>query len=84
MLIVIGLLILWLAITGKLDRAAAAWDFLKGNTPALPAVGSSSSSASDSPEVAALSGILDPTTYHMQTMFNTLDPAIPSVKGGLL
>ena len=76
MLIVIGMLVLWLAITGKLDRLAASWDYLKGNTDALPASGGSAQSSN-------LAGVLDQSSWHMQNMVNTLSPTVELVKGGL-
>jgi hypothetical protein len=40
LLITIGLLVLWLAASGNLDRLGKAWDYVRGNTQSLANNGS--------------------------------------------
>lgn len=66
LLIVLGMLALWLAITGRFDRLATAWDYVRGSTDTLPTGGTSSAVATTAhaaelvaalPTVVQLSGL---------------------------
>jgi hypothetical protein len=65
-LLFLGLLILWLAVTGKLDRLWSGYDVATGKAP-LPA-------STDTTQPTAQ--ILDPATYHYGTMLHALTPGV--------
>ena len=71
LLIVIGLVLLWLATSGQLDRLGKAWDYVKSGAADVPAT-------TPAPAVAVpsvnLSALMDPATYHMQSMLTVLGP----------
>lgn len=71
LLIVIGLLVLWIAITGRLDRFAAAWKFATGAPDSTIA-------STDSLGVpASFGGAMLPGTYHAGQTIAALTPTIP-------
>ena len=78
LLIVIGLVLLWLATSGQIDRLGKAWDYVKSGAANVPA---------DTPAPAAkpvnLSALMDPATYHMQSMLTVLGPMAYTNPGGL-
>jgi multisubunit Na+/H+ antiporter MnhB subunit len=81
MLITIGMLVLWLAITGKLDRFATAWGYVKGEGE-LPEGGGTSivKPAAFNP----LDVLVDRDVLHTLVMADAIKPASMRVPGGVL
>jgi hypothetical protein len=79
LLITIGILFLWVAITGKITRFNDAWNYVKGgaNLPNDPA-------ASATPDVKPISNplsnplnnVVDPATWHVATTAFSLIPEV--------
>lgn len=69
-LILLGLLILWLATTGKLDRL---WKALGTDTPAATVPGVAAASATTAVNTVQ---VLDAASYHYGTMLDTLTPGL--------
>lgn len=84
LLIVIGLLLLWAAITGRLDRLATAWDFVKGDSE-LPAA-NSGGGATAAPIINQLNSLLHRDTYHVAAMQNAISGSngVQDYPGGVL
>lgn len=75
LMIALGLLVLWLAITGKLDRFASAWRYVTGGDPAAGTVpaGAVLPPASNSGGIHALSS---PAVFNSAAMVNSLSPTV--------
>ena len=72
LLIVIGLLLLWIMVTGQFDRLAKAWDYVRGNTGNLALSGGTQSGQ----------GITDFSNFHVESMLAQPDFSF-SNPGGL-
>lgn len=82
LLITIGLVLLWLATTGKIDKLGAAWDWVRDNTPSPESgpTGLLVKPTSTADRVKA--GILHTETFHMASMMDTLSGNL-AYPGGL-
>jgi hypothetical protein len=76
LLIAVGLLLLWLATTGRLDRLAAIWPFLTGATD-VPGGVASSGLAGGAP--SGIASLANPTTFHAGEMIAALTPTVATV-----
>lgn len=77
LLIAIGLFILWLASTGKLDQLWTGVAVAQGKVK-VPAQGASAGGGGSG------FAVLDPSTYHMENMLFALQPGVAmSHPGGL-
>jgi hypothetical protein len=72
LLITIGLLLLWLATTGRLDRVKAIWPFLSGATDVPGGVASSGGAVGTS---SGISSML-PSVFHNGSMIAALTPTV--------
>lgn len=78
LLIAIGLFILWLASTGKLDQLWTGVAVAQGKVK-VPAQGDASAGGGGSGFA-----VLDPSTYHMESMLFALQPSVAmSHPGGM-
>jgi len=68
LLIMIGLVVLWVAATGKLDQLANAWTVLSGKATATAANGANPQAASCDPS----KGICDYSNFHVANVLNTI------------
>lgn len=79
LLIVIGLLLLWLATSGNLDRLGIAWDYIVSDAT-LP--GSSSAGGGGSGFANDASGVVDSAAYQAGTLLHGLQPTVGVVQPG--
>lgn len=75
LLLTIGLLILWLSVTGNIKRLGNAWDYVRGNTQKL---GDSNVASAD----PTATGIHDFSSYHVSTHLVQPDIAA-TIPGGI-
>ena len=73
LLITIGLFVLWIAATGKLDRIGKAWDFIREKTDKLPG---SQPNTSSNPNT----GLMHFDNYHVET--HLAQPVISATQPG--
>lgn len=80
LLITIGLVLLWLATSGNLDRLGVAWQTIISDPRLSPETGGTAKAACDPSK-----GICDFSNYAVANMLNTLTPEVSSVNpGGML
>lgn len=72
LLVVVALVVLWVAITGRLDRLATAWAYLRGDATAAAAVGADPSAKG----VSSLGHVVDPAAWHVGTHAAALPPLV--------
>lgn len=79
LLIAIGLLILWVAITGRLDKLGEAWTFIKGESDSLPIENINNTmpgAGAHSDSVSSASRLTNPDVWHTNTMSLALQPSV--------
>jgi hypothetical protein len=74
LLIVIGLFLLWIATTGKLDKLATAYDYIRDKTPSPESGKTGLPTVKPASNVQALASVVDVPSYHMGNMVNSLAP----------
>jgi hypothetical protein len=75
LLIALGLLLLYLATSGNLDRLGKAWSDVINSAPLSPETGGTSATP-------AASGILDPAAYHAGALMHSLTPGVGVTQPG--
>lgn len=84
LLITLGLLVLWIATTGKLDKLAGAWDYVRSpDNPLGKDVTAPLKTAQLSTADRVASSILHVERYHMSSMMDTLLPNA-TAPGGMI
>lgn len=85
LLIALGLILLWIATTGKIDRLAEAWDFIRNpnKNPLGKDVTAELTAAPPTTADRVASGVLHPETFHMGSMMETLRPLSMFSPGGM-
>ena len=78
LLITVGLVLLWLATTGRLDRLAAIWPFLTGATD-TPGGVASSGGAVGAPSGSSNTALAVPASFHLGEMVAALTPTVPAI-----
>jgi hypothetical protein len=74
LLIALGLLLLYLATSGNLDRLGKAWSDVITKAPSVDPQGNVT------PDTA--SGILDPAAYHTGALMHSLTPGVAATQPG--
>lgn len=81
LLLAVGILLLWIASTGRLDRMKASWTYLQGKSE-LP------KDATAKPIVKPISNplnnVLDRPSYYVAEMMDTIQPGDFTLPGGRL
>jgi hypothetical protein len=74
LLIALGLLLLYLATSGNLDRLGKAWSDIVTKAPSVDPQGNVTADAA--------SGILDPAAYHTGMLMHSLTPGVGVTQPG--
>jgi hypothetical protein len=73
LLIALGILFLWVAITGRLDRLLTGFQYVTGGTDTLPSVASGAGTGAGT--AAGGMSLVDPSALHVSSVMQAL-PAV--------